>query len=176
MTTYLIDCKCGNSVLVEVGQAGGRIPCPCGAVLDVPPLRKLRHLPVAAVEQKRSATRWGTRHGVIAASLIVVAALVAVNIWSWITQPVVPKFDPAVYLHNVVEQRLSTPVEGWMWWIEYYRPLCERGFSVLELSDRAEIERQIAHREAVRRTLWVVAGIFAATAAAAALWPTEKTR
>ncbi len=118
---------------------------------------------------------WGTRHGVIAASLIVVVALIAVNVWSRMTQPVVPRFDPAIYLHNVVQQRLSTPVEGWMWWIEYYRPLAERGFSVLEISNRAEIEREIAHREAVRRTFWITAGIFAAIAAAAAFWPTETT-
>ncbi len=173
MTRYLLDCDCGNKVPVEIGQAGGRITCSCGAQLDVPPLRKLRHLPPVVVEEHRPAPRWGVRQGVMTASLIVAAVLAAAGIWSWASQPSVPTFDPAMY-HRDIEHRLSTmtPAESWLWWIEYYRPLAERGFPVFEAANRVEIEQQIAHRHVVRRGLWIAAGIFAATAAAAAFWPT----
>jgi hypothetical protein len=56
-------------------------------------------------------------------------------------------------------------------WIEYYRPLAERGFSHLELANRGAIEKIIAERQSLRRTLWIVAAIAAVIAAAAAIWP-----
>ena len=46
MTKYALTCECGNTLSVEIGQAGEQVICQCGAKLDVPPLRKLRHLPV----------------------------------------------------------------------------------------------------------------------------------
>lgn len=177
MTTYLLECRCGKSVPVEVGQAGGRISCSCGSVLDVPPLRKLRQLPVAAVEQERSRTRWSTRHGVIAASLIIVVAITAANIWSLMSQPAIPKFDPMRYQQDVDRELARlTPIAAWNLWIDHYRPLAERGFSELQLSNLEEIQAQVAHRQGIRRTLWVVIGIFAVTAAAAAFWPSGRAR
>ncbi len=142
MTKYLVDCNCGNKLPVEIGQAGGRITCSCGNQVDVPPLRKLRHLPPAAAEKHRAHPFGilGTRERVsITASLILVGALAVINGWSWFTEPAVPKFDPAGYQREVVEQRLKTmtPSESWHWWIEYYRPLAERGFGVLELCQPA---------------------------------------
>src|SRR5438270_5564105 len=177
MATYLLKCRCGNQVSVEVGRAGGQVTCKCGAQLDVPPLRQLRHLPVAAAEEKRSAV-WGTRQGVLTVSLLLAVSLAAASIWSRVTQPTVPKFDPAVY-GETVEARLKswTPGDAWMWWIEYYRPLAERGFPVFEALNRAEIERQIAHRQVLQRTLWIAAAVFAATAGLATFWPKPaKTR
>ena len=47
MTKYLLTCECGKTVTVDIGQAGEQVACQCGAKLDVPPLRKLRHLPAA---------------------------------------------------------------------------------------------------------------------------------
>jgi hypothetical protein len=178
MAKYLVECSCGNKMPVDVGQAGGRVTCSCGNQLEVPQLRKLRHLPVAAAESRvTAASRWGARQGVITASLIALAALVAAVIWSWATQPPVPKFDPAVQ-QRLVEDSLEklTPAQSWDLWL-HYRQLAETGFPVFEASNRAEIERQIVHRQSIRKLLCIVAGIFAAVAATAAFWPSAgKTR
>ena len=56
-------------------------------------------------------------------------------------------------------------------WTEYYKPMSERGFSNLELANRGLIERIIAERQSLRKTLWIVVGIAVAIAAAAAFWP-----
>ena len=165
MSKYLVECNCGNKLPVEMGQAGGRIACTCGNLVDVPPLRKLRHLPTAETEAVRPTSTWSARKGVITASLLLAGALAIINALSWFTQPTVPKF--------VVEQHLKklTPTQSWQMWIEYYKPMAERGLSRLELANRGQIERIIAERQSLRRTLWIVAAIAAAIAVAAAVWP-----
>jgi hypothetical protein len=173
MSKYLVECTCGNKLPVEIGQAGGRIACTCGKLVDVPPLRKLRHLEAETTAMERPASTWSARKGVITACLILAGTLAIANAWSWFTQPKAPIFDPVAYQRDIIEQRLKklTPTQGWLMWIEYYRPMAERGFSYLELANRAEIERTIAERQSLRRTLWIVAAIAAAIAVAAAFWP-----
>ena len=172
MSKYLVECSCGNKLPVEIGQAGGRITCTCGNVVDVPPLRKLRHLEVDATVVARPTSTWSARKGVITACLILAGTLTIVNGWSRFTQPKVPEFDGAAYLESV-EQRLNklTPTQSWQMWTEYYKPMSERGFSNLELANRGLIERIIAERQSLRKTLWIVVGIAVAIAAAAAFWP-----
>jgi len=178
MAKYLLACGCGKQVPVEVGQAGGRVGCSCGAQIEVPPLRKLRHMPLEKAEEKDLAAGWGLRQGVIAASVISAAVMVAFNAWSWWTQPTVPRYDPVAHERSVDENlKKLTPAGAWLAWVEYYRPLAERGFLVFEPSNKAEVEREIAHRQFLRRTLWIAVAIFAAIAAAAAFWPAPaKTR
>lgn len=176
MATYLLNCYCGKTVPVELGQAGGQVGCSCGAQLDVPPLRKLRHLPQTTVEDTRSGGSWGARQGLIAASLIVLTAATAWSVWIWWKEPVVPKFAAAAHAArmNTVEEQLKTPSGGWEAWIAYYRPLAERGFSVFQVANLAQIEAEIAHKRFLRRTLWIVAAIFAVIAAAAAFLPRSR--
>jgi len=172
MSKYLVECSCGNKLPVEIGQAGGRITCTCGNLVDVPPLRKLRHLEAETTAVERPTSTWSARKGVITACLILAGALTIANAWSRFTQPKVPEFNPVNYQAGV-EQRINkmTPTQSWQWWIEYYKPMAERGFSNLELANRGLIEAIIAERQSLRRTLWIVAAIAAAIAAAAAFWP-----
>lgn len=175
MSKYLVECSCGNKLPVEIGQAGGRITCSCGNLVDVPPLRKLRHLEAETTAVERPTSTWSARKGVIAACLILAGALTILNAWSWFTQPKVPEFN-AVNYQAGVEQRISkmTPTQSWQWWIEYYKPMAERGFSNLQLANRGLIEGIIAERQSLRRTLWIVAAIAVAMAAAAAFWPKSR--
>lgn len=178
MSKYLVECNCGNKLPVEVGQAGGRITCSCGSAVDVPTLRKLRHLPLAEVkEAPRNTVGWGARQGIMTASLVAVGALVAAIAYSWITQPTVPKFEPVAYEKNIerILEKMS-PVDAWNVWVERYRPLAEHGFMQFNLSNQGEIERQIVRRQSLRGTLWIVAGVFAAVAAATFLWPRPQHR
>ena len=178
MSKYLLPCSCGKNVPVEIGQAGGQIACPaCGGQLDVPPLRKLRHLPAAAAETASVPTTWGARQGVATASLILAAILIAIALWSRFTEPTVAEFDPQARLVAVdrgLEQ--MTPVEGWQMWIDLYRPMAERGFAIIEDPHKPAIEQYVAQRRFFQKTLLAAAAVLLAIALAAALWPRATTR
>jgi hypothetical protein len=176
MSAYLLPCACGNSVPVDIGQAGGRVACSCGTQLDVPTLRQLRHLPRATVaEEKKSGGSWGTRQGIVAASLIVAAALSAWGAWIWWTGPVMPTFDPATRL-RAVEEQIKTPAGAWEAWIDYYRPMAEKGIPLFRIGNADVVEARIAHARFMRWMLWAIAGIFAIVAAVAMFWPRPNRR
>jgi hypothetical protein len=178
MSKYLLICGCGNAVPVEIGQSGGQTACPaCGAPLEVPPLRKLRHLPVAAAETKSVRATWGARQGIVTASFVLAAILAAIAAWSRFTEPTVRQFDPNARL-EAVDQGLDqmTPLEGWQLWIELYRPLAERGFAIIEDPHKPAIERHVAQQRFLQKTLLAAAAVFLAIALAAALWPRTTTR
>jgi hypothetical protein len=178
MSKYLLTCGCGNNVAVEIGQAGGRVACPsCGAQLDVPPLRKLRHLPVAAPQTELVSSTWGARQGVAAASLILAAILVSIALWSRFTEPTVAEFDPHARLEAVdrgLEQ--MTPAQGWQMWVELYRPMAEQGFAIIEDPHKPAIEQYIAQRRFFQKCLLAAAAVCLAIALATALWPRTTTR
>jgi hypothetical protein len=173
MSKYLLNCGCGNNVPVDVGQAGGQVACSsCGAKLDVPPLRKLRHLPVAAPESELVQSNWGARQGVVAAGVILAAVLVSFALGSRFYEPAVPEFDPEARLQAVDRGiEAMTPVQGWQMWVELYRPMAERGFAIIQHPHKAAIERDIAQRRFFQKTLLIVAAVFVALALTAALWP-----
>lgn len=52
---YLLPCTCGESIVVEVSQAGQRIPCKCGKSLEVPTMRAIRELAPAVEENTKAA-------------------------------------------------------------------------------------------------------------------------
>ena len=170
MAAYLINCECGNTLPVEVGQAGGQITCRCGAKLDVPPLRQLRQLPQVQVAEAAASRSWSTRQGVVAASLIIAATLVGWSAWSWWHDAVIPKFDPSARMHAVDEQ-IKTPVGAWDAWIGFYKPLAEHGLRPFQLANAGAIEQYNASRQFMRWMLLSIAGIFALTALATAFWP-----
>jgi hypothetical protein len=174
MSAYLLTCDCGKSVPVEIGQAGGRVACSCGKQIDVPTLRQLRHLPRESAEVAAASGGWGLRQGIIAASLIIIAAIVAWTIWSWSHDPVVAKFDPAKRQQDVEEQLIKTPALAWQSWVGYYKPLAESGFHIFQRSDTAQIQQVIKNRQFMRMLLLPVVGIFAVIAVTAAFWPKPK--
>src|SRR5262245_54314983 len=96
MPSYLLTCSCGNTMSVDVGQAGGQIVCSCGTKLDVPTLRNLRHLPPAATIQAAEAATWSPRKGFITFFLIGAAVLAAASLWNRLTEPKLPEFQPQV--------------------------------------------------------------------------------
>jgi hypothetical protein len=174
MTTYLLDCQCGQRLPVEIGQAGGRITCSCGKEVDVPTLRNLRHLPTAEVEDtqaKRASVPWNKRKGAIAACLIVFSVFAVVGIWNRLRQPSIPKFDPSARLRSVEQQlKTITPADAFIL-SQNYRLLAEHGLSVFEVANQAAIEQQIRHQQFQRRIYWIIAAIFAAAAATIYFWP-----
>jgi len=179
MSRYLLTCGCGTGAPVEVGQAGGQVDCPaCGAKLDVPPLRKLRHLPVSAAVAADQPAIWSARQGVATAGLILASVLACIALWNRLTEPTVPEFDPAARLESV-DRALDamTPDQGWQMWIELYRPMAERGFANIEDPHKQAIEQHIAKRRFFQKTLLIAAAICAAIAITVAVWRSNtKTR
>jgi hypothetical protein len=176
MAKYLLTCGCGATMPVDMGQAGERIHCQCGATLEVPPLRRLRHQPLAPVPAAKSAA-WSARRGFVAALLILATVLGIAALWSRITEPAVQEFDPIVRSSGVEEGlKTMTPLEAWQLWVEYYRPMGERGFSKFLNRDAPIIEQQIAERRFLQRTLLATAAAFIALAGIIALWPHKTGR
>ncbi len=175
MSQYLLACECGQQVPVDIRQAGGRVICSCGS-----PARR-----AAAAKNAAFAAGCGrgssSRHAVEQAEGCdgrmhdLGCSTRGREHLELGTQPKIPMFDPAEH-ERLIDENLKklTPPDSWTLWIDYYRPLAERGFPIFEARNRAEIEREIAHRQFLRRSLWVVAGILAAIAVAAAFWPARR--
>ncbi len=90
---YLLPCTCGESIVVEVSQAGQRIACKCGKSLEVPTLRALRELAPAVAENtqaaaaRRPARTWSQTQGTIfalGALLAVVGLGAAAYYFYWV--------------------------------------------------------------------------------------------
>jgi hypothetical protein len=171
MSTYLLTCQCGKTIPIEVGQAGERVACECGANVEVPPLRKLRHLPLAQPKTAQPRAAWSASKGFVTAALIAAGLLAAVAAWSWWTEPVMPKFNPEGQI-AAVDRELAevTPTQAWARWVAYYRPLATRGFSDAVFPYAAEIEQKIAERRFLQKTLLTIAAVCAAVALIAAFW------
>jgi hypothetical protein len=177
MSKYLLTCECGKKIPVDVGQAGGSVSCSCGAQLDVPALRNLRHLPPAEHETVPARTPWNARKGIAAAGLIVAGLLAAYALWDRFTEPEVVRFDPVRQIDAVNEGlEKMTPAQAWHFWIHVYQPLAKSGFTVAEDPRTAAIEQHVAHRRVVQTTLLIAAAICAALALAAAFWPAKTRR
>jgi hypothetical protein len=89
----------------------------------------------------------------------------------------VEPFDASVH-QQAVDRYLETitPAEGWRRWVEWYRPLAERGFTEMQHPHAAHIELYVAEQRFLQMTLLAVGGVFVAVAVIAAVWPREKTR
>ncbi|MEX2140354.1 MAG: hypothetical protein WD894_13910 [Pirellulales bacterium] len=74
---YLLPCsQCGRKLLVTTGEAGGQLRCECGALVDVPTVRRIRELEPAAAPSSDATTSWTTRHSLIfLGSLVAIAGL-----------------------------------------------------------------------------------------------------
>jgi hypothetical protein len=177
MSEYLLPCTCGKSVPVDVGQAGGQVVCTCGASLDVPTLRQLRHLQRAPVVEVHQVSGWGQRQGIIAASLIAAVLLLGWSGWVWWKEPAAPRADQLLQQRaDAVEQQLKTPLGAWESWIGFYRPLAERGLPVLRVANAAQIETEKAEARFLRYMLWAMAACFAVIAVCTAFWPKPVPR
>jgi hypothetical protein len=177
MSRYLLTCECGKTIPVDVGQAGERVQCECGAQVEVPTLRKLRHLPAAEPEVAGERTAWNASKGVAAAGFILAALLAGYALWNRLNEPKVPQFDP-VFRTTKVEEGLEqmSPLDAWKMWVEVYQPLANSGFAVFEYPHKEAIEQQISQHRILQTTLLVLAAVALAVAFTAVFWPRSETR
>jgi hypothetical protein len=176
MTKYLLTCDCGATLPVDVGQAGGRVSCQCGAALEVPPLRKLRHLPVAPTAAEEPAS-WNARRGIVAALIILAAIPALLALWSRLSEPKVATFEPAAYSRSVDDRlKAMSPLQAWQLWVQHYSPMGERGFFELVDPRTAAIAQEVGKRRFLQGTLMATAIVLMAFAALTAFWPGSQTR
>ena len=73
MSKYLLPCECGKGLIIDTSQAGQRIACDCGVLLEVPTLRGVRAL--EAVQENPSTSRaaadWDSSRGMIFAGSLI---------------------------------------------------------------------------------------------------------
>jgi len=74
---YQFPCeRCGQTLLIDVSQAGQQVVCGCGASLEVPSLRLIRALPPASdVPSKSRRPTWDRGRGVLFAAGVLIAIL-----------------------------------------------------------------------------------------------------
>lgn len=92
MPSYLLSCSCGQQTRVSSVQAGETIRCGCGLPLQVPSMRELRTLPLAADEPARKAASWEDRHRV--AFVLVLAAIGALAAAGYLAAQLPPPERP----------------------------------------------------------------------------------
>lgn len=165
-TKYLLQCDCGNQQPVTTHQAGSQVSCNCGQRLDVPPLRKLRHLPVQPEQAAGHSGTWTFRHAVATGGSIVTLALLTWAGWLWRTEPVVPQFDPQRHA-TALEAGLDriSPAELWTRWHYEYETLPEQGFEVFSSPRRDYLQTAAEQQRLLRRVILAIAGVVALASA-----------
>ncbi len=174
MPRYLLSCNCGQAVPVELGQAGGQVVCRCGRPLDVPPLRRLRELPLDEFDSASPRRDWRPRYGVVAALLIAAAVPASASLWLHLNEPRPPAFDTAAMQKRLAAQLDEvTPAAAWKWWIDNHAQL-ENGFQVYSYRLPEKEQQQLQRSQFVKLLLLVPAGIALAAAACVAVWPSSR--
>lgn len=121
-TKYLLPCRCGATLPIELGQAGQSLTCECGEALSAPTMREISRLAsVEVAETTRAAARWSGLQGMLFSTgiLTVVAALLAAAFfgYGWSQIPILPQ-PTETHTQEWEEQVLSkTPpdelIEKW---------------------------------------------------------------
>jgi hypothetical protein len=170
MSKRLLTCECGRAVPVELGQAGGRALCACGATLQVPTLRRLRELPVATDQPVAETSAWRPQFGAAAGAVLIAAIAALASLGIRITEPNVREFDLAAMKRAVGQIEELRPVELWQWWV-FNQHLPERGFPVYQESLSTSQEKQLRQKRLLEKILLGVAGIAVLSAACIAFLP-----
>lgn len=106
MSSYLLPCTCGRQVVVTPSEAGNRITCSCGAVLEVPPLRAMRRLRPAesTAEVSPPVSQWGAGAALLLLGAVVLLLGGGFCAYVWVHRP------------RVVDVDSLRPVDTWFLW------------------------------------------------------------
>ena len=161
MPSYLLPCSCGESVVVETHQAGGRVTCACGANLEVPPLSRLRDFEIAPdTADTGTGSGWSFRQGVATVALLASVALAGVGGYFWSLEPPPPKaFEAADW-----EARSAEVIAAWSpqdclkyWWL-HYRELATAPLQAMP-TDNPRLIKTAEFYRLGRYTVWGLAAV-----------------
>lgn len=121
---YRLPCqRCGQTLLIDVSQAGQQVACGCGAALEVPSLRAIRALePAAEVQAKSRRQSWDRGRGLLFAAGVVLAVLgglvAGATAAGWLASAPPPSPSPKdIEAAVAVVDGLSAP-QTWDLWAE----------------------------------------------------------
>ena len=113
---YLLPCACGQKVIVEPPQAGGRVRCTCGRSWEVPTMLEMAKLQRAEPrpETQRPTSRWGWHQSAVLLGIAIVLGTIVAGVHIARSRPDRPaEFDVEV-IRKV--SRDLMPVEAWRRW------------------------------------------------------------
>lgn len=111
---YLLPCSCGQKLAVTLRQAGESITCPCGNVLEVPPLNRLKTLEKVAPEAELAASAgyvrkrpaWSGRQAGFFLGVVLMCTSVPWAGWLELSKP------------RLITVERMTPLQTWGLWQE----------------------------------------------------------
>jgi hypothetical protein len=80
-TDYLLPCTCGRTHRISSRQAGEKLACPCGISLDVPTMRGMNDLELAAPAAATRQRSWSLAQGFMFLGLVMVGAGMTAGLW-----------------------------------------------------------------------------------------------
>lgn len=110
---FLLDCPCGKQVQVTRSQAGSRVECACGKSLEVPPLRKLVHLPPVDNIVAAEGPIWNLNRGLIFLGAVIALPALAFCAFLYYSLPQLSESNIERYVNEI------SPVESWVLWRFY---------------------------------------------------------
>ncbi len=120
MSKYLLPCECGKAIAIDLSQAGQRIRCDCGTMLEAPTLRGVRELEPAVETDARSrpVAEWDPMRGVIfAGSLVLLVCGAAVSYFGYDALQATPNISREVERESfdeaIDEMSLTEAYETW---------------------------------------------------------------
>ncbi|NLF06481.1 MAG: hypothetical protein GX594_00660 [Pirellulaceae bacterium] len=148
---YLLPCRCGEKLSIELRQAGEEVVCRCGARMQVPTMLEIRALePAAAADETsaRGAASWGWRQQLRLLGVFLMLSGIFAGGWLFLTRPIAiaDVMPPEVLQHSA---KKLTPAQTWTEWQRAKLGL-----------DRRQDTRYIAAR--TRYHIWIsVSGVLA---------------
>jgi hypothetical protein len=115
---YLLSCRCGRELPVNRRQAGETVHCQCGALLEVPTLRRLTSLPRADEPAPAAPPSgdWGWRHRLWLLGTVVCVLAVVPMIILLVRFPTPPRkiIPPAEHVRQEAQSFSAT--QAWLVW------------------------------------------------------------
>jgi hypothetical protein len=115
-TKYLLPCRCGRQITVEIREAGETVACPCGKSLAIPTMLEMAALEVAPDEAPSpSADAWNWPHRLLLLGSMLLAVAIAGGICLRWSRPIAPSdaIDPEAL--RLSASKLS-PADTWRNW------------------------------------------------------------
>jgi heme A synthase len=115
-TKYLLPCRCGRQITVELREAGETAVCPCGQSLPIPTMLEMTALePVLAEASPPSEHVWEWQHRMLLLGGTLLLLGISFGTYFHWTRPVAPSdtIDP-----EAIRQSASnlTPLQTWHYW------------------------------------------------------------
>ena len=154
-TKFLLPCECGQTIAIEVGQAGQKIPCACGKTVEAPSMRAIRSLELQpeqpdAPKPKRS---WSPAAGMVfvTGSILILIALTTIG-FAYFSRSLLHRNLPVRSPENVAQwlgEIDQTPADGL---IDVWNETVEKGFSE---ADESPWQLYRAEAGKYKLTIWI---------------------